>query len=91
MNACRHGKRLRRDQGPVPIPSINQDPGKWRQNEQGELAGKADQAEQPAGVSQFIDRPAESNLLDPRANEGNALSAEIEAEIPMPKRAQHRV
>jgi hypothetical protein len=40
-------------------------------------------------MRQLINRPAKRDLLHPGADERNALSAEIEPEVSMAKRADH--
>src|SRR5947209_5966134 len=73
----------------MPVPAIHQDPGKGGKKKKWQLSREADQAEEPARMRQLIDRPAQRDLLHPRPDQGNTLSSEIEAKIPVSECADH--
>ena len=75
--ACVH------EQDPAPVVPIHEHAGKRRDDERRDLSGESGDAEQQLRSGQPVDQPARRHARDPRADEGNALTAEEEAEVAM--------
>src|SRR6516162_2627197 len=75
------------------VPAIDQNAGQRCQEKRGDLAGKADDAEQSRlqfRRAQSKDKPARSGSRHPGADHGNELAGEEEAIIAMSQRPAQR-
>src|SRR5262249_14305042 len=82
-----HRQRLRDDQQPVAIPSIDEDARKRRERHRRDLSAEPDDAEEEFRSGEAIDQPARGDAGDPGADERDALAAEEETVVAMSKRA----
>ena len=81
----------REDLGPdeevAAVEAVDEDAGEGREQEGGNLAGEADDAEQQRGAGKAVDEPTGGDAGHPGADERDALAAEEEAEVAMAERA----
>ena len=75
------GEHLRPDEDLALVQAIDPDAGEGREQEGGNLAHEADDAEQPCGAGEAVDEPAGGDAGHPGADERDALAAEEEAEV----------
>jgi hypothetical protein len=74
---------LRPQQDPPSVVPIDQHARERRDDQRRDLTGEPRHAEQELRPGQPVDKPARRNTCDPGADEGNALTAEEEAEVAM--------
>jgi hypothetical protein len=72
---------------PAAIEAVHPNSGDRREEEGGDLPGEADDAEQKRRAGEAIDEPAGGEARHPCARQGNALLAEVGAEISVAQRA----
>ena len=78
---------MRDEQNVAAIEAVHPDSGDRREEECGDLSREADDAEEKRGAGEAIDEPAGGETRHPCAHQGNALPAEVEAEISVTQRA----
>ena len=78
---CSMRERLRPDQQLAAVEAVDPDAGEGREEEGGNLAGEADDAEQQRRAGEPVDQPAGGDAGHPRADERDALAAEEEPEV----------
>ena len=71
-----HREDLRDDEGPVPIPAIDQHTRERAQEERGHLAAKLTVPKKDGGTRQTVYQPPGSDAGHPGADEGYALATE---------------
>ena len=71
-----HGGGLRPDEHLAAVEAVDPDAGEGCEEEGGNLAGKADGAEQHGRSGEAVDEPGGGDAGHPRADEGDALAAE---------------
>ena len=83
-----HGEVLGPDQGAVPVPAIDPDPGKGAEEKGRDLSEEGDEAEHPGRAGEAVDQPAGGDAGHPGADEREALAAEEEAVVAASEGAQ---
>ena len=83
-----HGGGLRGDHHAVAAVAVGHDAARRRQQEDRDLAGEADRAQQHRGAGEPVDQPGLRHVLHPRADQRDELAAEEELEVAVLKRAQ---
>ena len=80
-----HRARLRDDDDAAAVDAVGHVAAERRDEEDRDLPGEADRAEEERGVGEAVDQPRLRHRLHPRADEGNELAAEEETEVPDPQ------
>ena len=75
------------DENLAAIDAVDDDTGDGGEEESWNLAGEADGSEKERRTRQPVDEPGGCDARHPCADDGDALAAEEEAEVTMPKRA----
>ncbi len=89
VGECEGGKRQRLqhreclsdDEDVTPVEAVNPHAGERREEERWDLAGEADDTEQPGRAGQSVDEPSGGNTGHPRADQRDALAGEKETEV----------
>ena len=78
---------LRPNEKLAAIQAVDPDAGEGGKEESGNLAGETNGAEEHGRSGEPVDKPGGGDAGHPRADEGDALAAEEEAEVAMTERA----
>ena len=85
---CSEREHLRHDEDAVPIPPVHEHARERREEKRRNLPAEPDDAEEQFRAGQAIDQPARGDARDPGPDEREALAAEEEAVIAVPKRSR---
>ena len=69
---------------------VDNNTGDRGQKKCGDLRSETGEPQKKSGIGHLIDKPADSKLLHPGSDKRNALPAEKEAEIAVPKRSKNK-
>ena len=83
-----HGADLGRNHQALAIDAVGGDSSERSEEEDGNLAGKADRTQQQSRFGHAVDEPCLGYALHPGAGQGDELSAEEELEIAVTQGAQ---
>ncbi len=70
------------------VPTVGDDAGYRREEENWNLVDEGNNAKQPGGTSEAINEPVLSDILHPGADQGDELAAEEQLKIAMPQGAE---